>query len=1852
MGVTINVTNPPATDITSYLWEITDPLGNVSNSASPFYVAIFSEPGGYDVSLTIEGVNGIENVVVDDYLTVHANPVANFSANDTEGCFPFCVDFTDVTVSGGGEIVEWSWDFGNGVTTNEQNPSYCYPEVGIYTPVFSVEDEFGCYNDYSASGLIWVADQFPNVQATSGYQLNCNPPADFIFSNTSSGASALTYEWDFGDDSAIQTVNDESDLNYSYNAVGLYDACVTAIDDIGCESELCIPIEVFDQAAASFSISEALICQGEQIDFADTTSPTPSGWSWDFDGDGVEDSNEQNPVYIYPEEGNFSPELTVTYTGNCMDTADNLLVVDVQAPLNIAFAPDTALSCQTPFTVNFDNQTTGPGVLTYTWEIDGVFISNAEDLNYNFTAFDLYDVELIVSSDAGCSSSQMYTDLIQIQEPEVNFSNPTVICTEDPVTIFNVTSNSFDPIIDWNWDFDEDNVIDFNGPDPDFSYATPGEFDINLEILTAAGCMSSFTSSQTITVETQVETTFTVSDTITCAGEVLAFCVPEQPGVTYAWNYGDYIGWDYYNSWETCAIHEYQDTGYFDITLSVFNDGCNHIVTYEDYVYVGAPVALFDFTQDCDDLFMVDFFDTSILADSLIWDFGDGSDPLENVLNPAHTFPGLGSYEVTLTAINADVGCADVATATVTITEPDASINFSTISGCPPLTVNLTNNASNAYWEVDYGNGDYVEVLWNDITNQWDVTFTEDGVQTESVFGVNQNFWPSVTYDDLGVYDVTVITQDENGCGSMAIYDDAIEVNSLADFAHFDMTVIESCDSITVGFDPIATNLDMWEWTFSDGTVVTDQNPEHTFLAPYNYELTATFAALDTEGCTSEVTEVIDLVPPATPSFMIVSDPSCQGDLINIANDSWGDIASFSWDFGDPAAGAANYSVDENPSFSYENNGSFEICLTVENTAGCQTSTCQPSVVNIVNPTADFTYDVSINNCLFGVQFENVTTGNVDCSDWFFGDDQIGAGISVFHTYPIGVYDLELVVCNEFGCLDTLVSPDIFDYANVIGPFSASLDTVSCAPMSMDLSAWNIVDNTFDYFWDFNDGFGDPNGVTETSHIYETPGTYCPSLIMTDGNGCPVLIECETPIVVEEFDFQMSALEEICIGESFTLDVDGATTYTWEDDTFVVQLGETTFELNPDVTTDFLLTGYFADCVSENTISLTVNQLPVVDINFMDDICFNEPILPITGGAPIDLPGTYYLDGIEATDFNPSMTAETAYTVDYEYTDANGCVNMASQDVYINALPDVLLSALDPFCETDALYPLAEGTPIGGLYQIDGEDIINFDPSSGNGTYNVDYFYTDDNGCSESDSQTIEVNPVPQLEFDLLDPCVTDQLIISNASSIEEGNINSVSWDFGTLGTSTDFDPEPININGAGVYEITLVATSNEGCISTLVQAMDAYDVPIAGFTFENDCVGSDFEIADASIIETGNVTSWEWEVDGIGGFDGQNFNMQIDNWGSYDVQLLITSNNGCQDSVSYTLEVYPDPVVNFTVDEACEMSEAFFTNQTSIPSTTIVNYNWTFGDGNGSLDADPINIYGTQGSYDVVLTATTEFGCIGQGFETISVYPLPVADFTLEGAEFCAGGEISLGDMSSVIDPSQIAQWQWSLNGEMVGTGQELIQGVDNAGLYDVTLTVITNHGCVADTTMVGALNVWPFPEAAFNAELSEFDLLNTTMVFEDQSLGATNWSYHFGDGTFDNEQNVEHQYLNYGEYEVWLYVSNEFGCSHEAMQTIEINPQMLIYVPNAFTPDDNGRNEVFFPEITGFDIEQYNFQIWNRWGELMFETDDLSEPWVGDVQGGTHIAPIGVYAWRIIVQNAYTWETEEISGTVTLIR
>lgn len=741
LGITISVTDPPAGSISSYAWTVTYPDGSIVNSATPLYVDIFSEAGSYDVSLTI---NGNETLTIEDYIVVHEAPIADFTADVTLGCYPLCVNFEDLTIVSDGAIIEWAWDFGDGTISSDANPSFCYDDPGTYTPVFSVEDEFGCYSDISFSDLINVVDDFPTIDITAPIDLDCNPPVDFDFDNVAAGSSALTYVYDFGDGNTLTTINPGTVTN-TFDDLGIYNVCVTAIDDIGCATEDCVEIEIFDVANAGYvTLTPTTICAGSDVSFADTTTPNPVSWSWDFDDDGDQDATSEYPTFTYDTPGFYYPSLTVTYSPTCSHSNTGSVEIEVLQDLLVDFEADTTISCLTPFDVNFNSLTTGPGNLTYQWLIEGVLVSTDPAFAYSFVDYGLFDVELIVTSDVGCEESLLMEDYISVLEPEIYFSNPTVICTGVILDIFDLDVSTFDNITDWNWDFDDDDVIDVTGQIPDFSYDELGQFEITLEIITEGGCVATFTSTQSINVETEVSTDVNVTANESCAGNPLEFCVDEQPGVTYSWNFGDDTGWQNLSSEEFCIMHEYQDTGYYDVTISVFNEGCSSFETYYEYIYITPPVALFTTTTICGDGLTVFFQDDSIEADSLIWDFGDGSDLVYDDLTPTYTYDNPGTYNVVLTAINDDVGCPDEYTATITATDPDPGLSFAPNIGCPPLDVDFTPNANNIYWEVDYGNGTTMIAEFNFLGNLWEVTIDDGFSVVDSAYAGNANFWPTI----------------------------------------------------------------------------------------------------------------------------------------------------------------------------------------------------------------------------------------------------------------------------------------------------------------------------------------------------------------------------------------------------------------------------------------------------------------------------------------------------------------------------------------------------------------------------------------------------------------------------------------------------------------------------------------------------------------------------------------------------------------------------------------------------------------------------------------------------------------------------------------------------------------------------------------------------------------------------------------------------------------------------------------------------------------------------------------------------------------------------------------------------
>jgi gliding motility-associated-like protein len=1852
MGVVISVTSPAAGSISSYSWQITTPTGSILTATTAQYVAIFSTPGTYDVSLTI---NGNQTQTQLDYVVVHGIPEPDFVVDDPEGCFPLCVQFSDASTAGEGNITEWSWDFGNGATSTQQNPNYCYTSVGTFTPVLSVEDEFGCFADIAIPGLIEVQNLFPVSAFNPSSQLDCNPPVDISMANTSAGNSALVSSWDFGDGSAVQTVNGITAVNHQFSSTGTFSVCLTVSTDIGCEHESCEVVEIFDHPTPSFSVNDNQICAGQLVVFTNTTNPTPPQVKWDFDGDG--DIESINPVqsYTYANAGNYNPGLVVVYSPTCSDTLYNLVNISVSEGLDVDFTADSTSSCSAPFTVHFTNNTTGTGNITYVWYINGAQVATSQHLTYTFNSYDVYDIKLQATNDAGCVNQLTMNDYILVQQPQVSFENAVAVCTNENVPIYNVNVTSLDPVEFYFWDFNGDGNTDATGPSPLFMYDAPGSYSITLEIITFAGCSASYTTEQEINVLTQVDATFTPSTNISCAGEPVIFCVEEQPGNTFSWNFYDGSGWILMPPNEMCISHEYADTGYFDLTLTVFNGACNVLQTIEDFIYIEPPVALFNYAINCDNLMAVQFHDMSILADSLVWDFGDGSPVVINELNPIHQYDSLGVFTAVLTVYNFSQGCPDQQTQTITVMAPQAALSLSPDNGCPPLLVSVYNSVFNTNWNVDVSNGDNFNAAWIEEDEQWVTNYTHDGISESNTYpGIDAGFWPVFSIESGGFYDVVVSVTDPNGCEVSTTYEDAIHVSSNPDFASFSTEIVNACENVQINFAPDLEDLETWQWIFSDGQISSQENPFHQFQPPYNYNaaMTATLTATDSLGCISTVTQNIAITLPPVVNFTIENNPVCIEEVVNFINQSTGPAGTtYSWDFGDPLS-ADNSSIEFNTHHTYSSNGNYPVCLSADNGQGCVIQHCDVTGVNVVSPEVEFDYTANINNCLYGVSFNNLTPGQILISSWDFGDGQMGAGMSVYHTYPIGVYDVSLSVTNQYGCVSTSMIPDILNYGNQVGPFSTALDSANCAPFDVVLTAFNPNDTYFTYFWDFSDGSGDPSGNTSTLHTFLEAGTYCPSVIMTDPNGCPVLIACTEPIVVDEFVLNYSIPAHICDGDSLFLNIDNASLLVWDDLTFVTQGSNAQqFYLHPDDDQQFILTGYYADCQRTDTFNLVVADLPVVTMDIDPSVCYQDNVFPLAGGLPADPPGIYYVNNVVQNQFDPSWTPGLNYNVTYEYTDSNACTNRATTGVFIHALPVVVFGDPDPACENENNFVLNQATPSGGIYTFLSDTIVSFDPSIGFGQYELNYEFTDVFGCYNSDQANVLIHPVPQAGILFSDICLNQILNIENNSVIALGSIDNVQWNFGPFGSFQTFNLENISFDEIGNYPFLLTQISDQGCVDVLDSTLNIWAVPKAIFSPETSCQFASQLFADSSTIESGNITTWLWNLENqtINSPDSLQYIFQ--DWGEIDLELMVISDHNCTDSVSHAITVHPAPIVTIEFDDACLGEESVFNASASIPLGGVVFQEWQFGDGSiPELDPAADNLYATVGNYPIQFTATSNLGCTTIITDTLHVYPIPVVDFAIDPNVMCAKDPFTLIDLSSVDQPSQITEWIWWFDDNPISYQQSPQMSWPIAGTYDLTLTVITGHGCSNDSTSNNAATIYPNPTAGFSIPAEIFMYDPSVKVVNFASEDVTDWEYFFGDDSTSFLPEPRHIYNQWGTFNVLQIVANTFSCRDSISHQVIVNPDLLVYIPNAFTPDENTHNDIFKPVVTGAEITFYEFAIFNRWGEQVFQTSSIDDGWDGTNKGA--LVPDGVYSWVLNILSGKNATPHKRAGTVTVLK
>lgn len=1050
---------------TNWRWD----LGNGTISFLQNPSVTYFNPGQYTIKLVIHNGTGRDSVVRQQFITVFDNPVAQFASNVQSGCFPLNVQFADQSSTTLGNIVQWQWDFGDGQFSTLQNPNHIYTSAGSYNVSLRVVTANGCSRNLTMLQYIRV---FPGVSAsfTNTNPTTCTPPALINFTNTSTSIAPMTYMWSFGDGNTSTQVNPL----YVYNTSGAYNVQLIAINSFGCVDTFRRngPINIGTTSTSFTNTTPA--CENRDISFTNTSTPTPTASVWLF-SDGT-NASTVNTIKSFTAAGVYQVKVINNY-GTCRDSLTRTITVFPRSTTD--FNTTTATTCRIPAIISFNN--TSSGAVSYLWTFGDGGTSAAVNPTHTYDSAGVYTVTLISTNANGCSDTLIRTDYINITLPDAAITDlPQEGCAPFSWT-FQSTATSTEPISQYLWDFGNGNTSTAQSPTHVFD---SGTYTIKLIVTTASGCTDTVIVPNGIRAGVKPTPIFFADPREACARTPIVFAdsslgTPDR----WLWDFGDGA-----SSTTQFPSHHYVDTGWFIVKLYVWNNGCQDSLIVPDYVHINPPIANFVSRFDCADPLIRTFTDNSIGADTWSWNFGDGNTSIQQ--HPVHTYATAGTYSVQLAIFNTVTGCSDTMITTLRIIDENADFLASTTNICRRSNVTFnatadTLNVLNYAW--DFGDG------------------TRDSINPATH-----------TYVNSGIYDVTLIITSTDGCrdtltrpqyihvtGPIAAFTAPTSVNCRAS----DVTFTDN--STTDGISPIA----QWIWNFGDGTIQTFTSPPFTHTYPNGGTYSVLLTVVDTQGCVDSVRNAsgITISTPVT-IFRTPDTISCAGAPVRFTSTSTGSQLTYLWSFGDGGS-----STLRSPVYNYAADGIYTVKLTIRDRNGCSDSLTRINYVKVASPVANFTVSDTLGTCPpLVVTFTNLSI-NYTSFDWDFGDGTGSTLSNPFHFYSQpGTYIAKLTV-RKLSCTSVFTKTIIvkgpqgsFRYTNLIG----------CRPLNTHFVGTTI--GSISFIWDFNDGTTTTTRDSVLSHLYTTPGSFIPKMILTDSAGCVIPIVGRDTIVVKgvETDFR------------------------------------------------------------------------------------------------------------------------------------------------------------------------------------------------------------------------------------------------------------------------------------------------------------------------------------------------------------------------------------------------------------------------------------------------------------------------------------------------------------------------------------------------------------------------------------------------------------------------------------------------------------------------------------------------------------------------------------------------------------
>jgi len=1739
------------------------------------------------------------------YFLLHTNnstlfaqvPVADFSVNSFTTCVGSPITFNDLSNYGSASVINRVWNFGEGGQSSDANPTYTYQSPGVYQVLLTVISTGG--TDFEVK-LDYIT-VYPNPTVDFSLAGNgCSVPFNVNFSNLSSIGPEFTYSWNFGNG---QTSNSFSPPVITYNADGNYNAqLIVTNTTTGCITNFSKNIVVSNyEAGISAPIGG---CINTPLTFTDASTVGANNWTW-ITSDG-QTSNAQNPVFSFPTVGTYTVTLTSENTlSNCSsNTSHTIEIVDVPMP---TFTSDKAGGCS-PLTVNFTN-TSGNTSGTFEWNFgDGTTFTGENPPPHIYHADGNYTVSLSLEN-YSCIGDTIVTNAIIVGLPFVDFEGDSLSGCDPLVMQFSDLSLSVDPtnpIVDWQWDFGDGTT--YNGQSPPAHTYNIGQYNVTLTVTLQNGCTNTITKQNYIEVGAIDLVDFSMFPINTCAKTDVTFTnlsvisTPHDPNeVEYLWDFGD-GGTDINEN----PIYNYPiDTGLFSIELMVTFRGCSLSASKPDQVYILAPIARFSnpnlFCNPTTLPLVINVTDDALAGEStddvtMIWRWGVAGDP-DDVLNASQIFD---NDKGNVTHVYSDYGAYTI-----------KQVVINNTTGCAD---SVENTLFITTVEADFNlstdsicSGLPLDLTSTSIFSHPDASFEYQMGNGDIITDDPGQY----TYNLPGIYDINLIVTNAVGCRDTSTFPNFVVLeNPVADLTASD---IAGCLPITVNYTNQSYTtgnglaLTSFDWTFPDGSTETTNN--------INTETSFTFSNEGTFRTSLVATDIFGCVSPPTFIEMLITKPiasttmdTVMCDLENIT--AWNTATgygnlTYEWYID----GVFN-SNDVNIEFTFDEEASSDydeilhtIGLTVTDENGCTDSISKNMHVSL--PKADLNYVASgatANNLgeytcppVFETFTDSSSTyGNITRWNWSFGDGTSSRFQNPNRTYVFpGTYTLSLSVTDEHGCT---ADTTLIDYLTILGP-QGDLQWTSvgdACERTYNFTATNLI-FVDSIVWDLGDGTILYDSIALT-HTYDF-GTYHATCKLIDSLGCEITYPL-TPLIIEPIQLTADAGpdNEICQNNT-----------------------------NLQATSPLFGKGVW-NLLSGNATIL-----------YPDSI--NSAITNLTIGTHV----------FEWSVFNACDTIKD--TVEITYT-ANATIANAGPDQYICINTATLAG-------NEALLGTGNWSLVNGATSITNplDSLTNL---TGIGLGINELVWTISNLCSvSSDTVLIVLESAPTIPNAGADDqfCNDTYTLNGNVPVTGSGYWTLISGS-ATLSDSTNPSTDLTNIS-FGITELSWTIFNSCNSLTDIVRLERVSSGTIAN-------AGNDQITCSSSIILSGNeavIGAGNWNVisntsivttpsDSL----SEVTNLGI---GTNELEWVITSFCGVtRDTVIIIIETQPDPPVVGLDTVICQD----FTNLNSTPVHVGMG-EWSLLSGQATITdfTNPKSGITNVGLGDHIFQWKVSNSCAADSVEVIVTrYEIPTLatagdDITICGTDYTLTGNTPVyGD----------GMWNLVSGSAIFLDATNPTSTVSNLGVGENILQWTISNACGNNPDLV-SITVETTPPIATTGPEQTICGGETILSGNSPQNGVGEWTITSGGGKITDPSDSTSGILELAlGQNTFLWTITNSCSSSSATLTINntgqcqdedsLNNELLFYVPNSFTPDNfDELNKVFQPIFTsGYEPQKFTLYIFNRWGEIVFESHNADIGWKGTYGTDERLAQDGVYTWKIIFTDKLKQEEHTVVGHVVLLR